>query len=339
MKKKILFILLTCILIGTTSLNTMATPISSSQCPSNNPYHILVNKQNSLSSSYKPSNLVIPNVTFQTPGNIEKNYMEATAAKALEELFAAAKAQNIRLVAISGYRSYTRQATLYKNAVSTYGKTQMGTAKPGQSEHQTGLAMDVNSISQSFEYTKEGQWLAQNAHQYGFIIRYPKGKTKITGYMYEPWHIRYVGKELASYCYTNNLTLEEVERCCTQDKPLEVIIQSPSHPEGMRYHLIKREHVTYIKARDLIANVGGYVSANNQVVTLTSNQHQLLFTQDNQQVLLNTVPVILSHAPILVNQSYYVPMRSTLKLLDFNLDFIDSKTLYITNSRIFDVTI
>ena len=133
MKKKILFILLTCILIGTTSLNTMATPISSSQCPSNNPYHILVNKQNSLSSSYKPSNLVIPNVTFQTPGNIEKNYMEATAAKALEELFAAAKAQNIRLVAISGYRSYTRQATLYKNAVSTYGKTQMGTAKPGQS--------------------------------------------------------------------------------------------------------------------------------------------------------------------------------------------------------------
>lgn len=75
--------------------------------------------------------------------------------------------------------------------------------------------MDLNSVSQSFEYTAEGQWLKNNAHFYGYIIRYPKNKTEITGYIYEPWHVRYVGKELAAYCYTNDLTLEEVMSCCS----------------------------------------------------------------------------------------------------------------------------
>ena len=88
-------------------------------------------------------------------------------------------------------------------------------ATPGFSEHQTGLAIDVsadsvnNRLDESFGDSTEGKWLAENAHLYGFIIRYPKDKTKITGYSYEPWHIRYVGKPLAKYIYENNLCLEE----------------------------------------------------------------------------------------------------------------------------------
>lgn len=198
-------------------------------CPNEHIYHQLVNSSHALEPDYFPSNLVIPKVTFQSPGNIEKNYMEATAAKALEEMFADARQDNIHLVAISGYRSYSRQATLYQNAIRTYGIFQTGTAKPGYSEHQTGLAMDVNSISQSFQYTKESEWLEENAHHYGYIIRYPKDKTDITGYIYEPWHLRYVGVELATYCATNKLTLEEISSCCLSDsssKPKKTTLSS-----------------------------------------------------------------------------------------------------------------
>ena len=185
----------------------------------NNPYYIVVNKQNAVGQDYKPDNLVIPNVKFAEAGVLEKKHMEATAARNLELLFKAAAKDNIHLVAVSGYRSYNRQKTLYNNYVKQYGQaaTDRFSAKPGHSEHQTGLAMDVSSKSvsyqlvQKFAETKEGQWLAKHAHEYGFIIRYPKDKEHITGYMYEPWHIRYVGKELATYLYTNHLTMEEMD--------------------------------------------------------------------------------------------------------------------------------
>jgi len=176
----------------------------------NNPYHILVNKENALDPTYVPDELVIPNVRFANYGDIEKNHMEKKAAEALENMFSAAKLENIDLIAISGYRSYERQKNLYYNAVRRLGIDQMSSAKGGHSEHQTGLAMDLNSLSQSFANTKEGLWLAENCYKFGFIIRYPEGKSEITGYIYEPWHIRYVGLELAEYCTLNNLALEEV---------------------------------------------------------------------------------------------------------------------------------
>ena len=101
--KKSAYILSLSLLIGTLNLHAATVP-QFEKCGLNNPYHLLINKDNPLSSNYKPDNLVIPNVTFETPGNIEKNYMEATAATALEQLFDAAKAENIRLVALSGYK-------------------------------------------------------------------------------------------------------------------------------------------------------------------------------------------------------------------------------------------
>lgn len=180
---------------------------------------VLVNKQFSLPGDYTPPDLVRPKVPFSFgEQDIEKSYMRKEAAGALEKMFASAKQEQIELFAVSGYRSYKRQEEIMNNQIVTAGsfeKAAQAVAPPGQSEHQTGLTMDISAESvqfdllQSFETTKEGQWLANNAHKYGFILRYPKGKENVTKYMYEPWHFRYVGVKAAEEIFRNGWTLEE----------------------------------------------------------------------------------------------------------------------------------
>ncbi|MDG3044442.1 M15 family metallopeptidase [Bacillus sp. B6(2022)] len=110
----------------------------------------------------------------------------------------------MRLTAFSTFRSYDRQRVLYNNYVASHGKKQADrfSARPGYSEHQTGLAFDIGGVNSkhwaedSFANTKEAKWLAKHAHEFGFIIRYPKGKEKVTGYQYEPWHLRYLGSKM-----------------------------------------------------------------------------------------------------------------------------------------------
>ena len=147
----------------------------------------------------------------------EKKQLRKEAALALEEMFRSSKANGINIYAVSGYRSYARQASIFDANVRKYGfeRANQTSAKPGQSEHQTGLAMDITSasvnygLSQSFGATKEGKWVYENAHKFGFIIRYQKGKESITGYQYEPWHLRYVGIKAAKEIKDRNITLEE----------------------------------------------------------------------------------------------------------------------------------
>lgn len=178
---------------------------------------VLVNRVYLLPSTYIPANLVEPNVKFNFSYSADKRKMRKVAATALEKLFQAGEQNGIELYGISAYRSYARQKQIYDRNIATRGQaaTDAVSAKPGSSEHQTGLTIDVSAksvnfrLDQSFGDTKEGIWLSRNAHLYGFIIRYPYGKTKITGYSYEPWHIRFVGKTVATYLYENKLTLEE----------------------------------------------------------------------------------------------------------------------------------
>ena len=178
---------------------------------------VLVNKELSLPSDYIPSDLVVPNVSYSFDYYDEKKLMRKEAADALEELFQGAQADGFSLRGVSAYRSYDRQYEIFTNNVKKLGfdHTVKYSAIPGYSEHQTGLAIDVSSkavnyrLDASFGSTKESDWLTKNAHLYGYIIRYAQDKTAITGYSYEPWHIRYVGKELAAYLYENNLALEE----------------------------------------------------------------------------------------------------------------------------------
>lgn len=180
--------------------------------------YILVNKEMFLPPDYVPDDLVRPDVRFVFGDeDVEKSYLRKEAAEALEKMFEAAEAEGIFLYASSGYRSYKRQEAIFQNKVSQVGEEAAleVVAYPGQSEHQTGLAMDITSesnqfqLTESFENTPEGKWLAENAHKFGFILRYPKGKEGITGYSYEPWHFRYVGVEYATIIYENQWTLEE----------------------------------------------------------------------------------------------------------------------------------
>lgn len=178
---------------------------------------VYVNKEYALPKKYVPEELVTPNVFFNLIYYDQRTLMRPEAAQALEKLFAAGEREGYFFTAVSGYRSYDRQRNIFKNNIATKGKdyTLQYSAVPGTSEHQTGLAIDVSTeslkhlLSTRFAETPEGVWLADNAHRFGYIIRYPKGKAKVTGYAYEPWHIRYVGKGLAKYLYENELTLDE----------------------------------------------------------------------------------------------------------------------------------
>lgn len=179
--------------------------------------HILVNKERNLPKDYKPWDLVVPNVKFSFEEKLEKRYLRQEAADALEILFEGASQDGITLYAVSGYRSYATQDGLFNRKANAVGFEEANklVAVPGQSEHQTGLSMDVSSksvgfsLTEDFAHTDEGIWLKNNAHKYGFIIRFPQDKTDITGYSYEPWHIRYLGTDLATEVYESGLTLEE----------------------------------------------------------------------------------------------------------------------------------
>lgn len=177
---------------------------------------ILVNKHNRAPAV--PVALVKPDVRPTKESVSENIYMQPVAARALEELFDGALDEGITLYATSGFRSYSTQKAIFERKLDTMSEkaANASVAKPGYSEHQTGLAMDVEGHSslgsgliQDFGETPEGKWLAENCHKYGFIIRYPKGKTDITGYVYEPWHIRYVGKEAAAEITALDVTFEE----------------------------------------------------------------------------------------------------------------------------------
>lgn len=179
---------------------------------------LVVNKKRPLTpQTYTPPDLVTPDVPLRVPGN-ESMQMRASAAEALISMFAEAKSGNVPMMVSSGYRSYGFQSTLYNKYVRDQGQAAADaqSARPGYSEHQTGLSVDVEPLDKSCEVercfadTGAGKWVAANAYMYGFIIRYPEGKIGITGYEYEPWHLRYVGVELAAAMREQRVqTLEE----------------------------------------------------------------------------------------------------------------------------------
>ena len=154
--------------------------------------------------------IMIANKTYSLPPDYDPG-IHKEAADALEQMQSAAKAEGLDLFVISGYRSYQRQEEVYAGWVSLDGVEQADTysARPGHSDHQTGYTFDLNSCDDSFTYTPEAKWLAGHCAEYGFIIRYPKGKEAYTGYVYEPWHVRWVGKEKAKILTESGLSLEE----------------------------------------------------------------------------------------------------------------------------------
>lgn len=178
---------------------------------------LLVNKQFSLPKDYKPDELVFPNIDYIFADKLDKRKLRKEAAGAIETLFAGAEQDQIILLGVSAYRSNATQKALFERYVKRDGEAKARTysAVPGHSEHETGLAIDVTggdgkcAAEDCFGDTKEAAWLDEHAAEYGFIIRYPEGKQDITGYKYEPWHLRYVGTTVAQEIAEQGITLEE----------------------------------------------------------------------------------------------------------------------------------
>ncbi len=177
----------------------------------------LVNKERAIPIDYESSELIktaLPTRTNSTPN--EKRVRKIIEGP-LTQLFADAQKDGHALMIGSAYRSADTQEQLFNTYVARVGYDQANrySAHPGHSEHQTGLAVDISTVSQQcylaecFIGTADGLWLAENAYKYGFTLRYPKGKEDITGYNFEPWHYRYVGIDLATALHTSGLTLDQ----------------------------------------------------------------------------------------------------------------------------------
>ncbi len=175
---------------------------------------VLVNKLHAVSKYYEPTDMVAINGNYTTNQGLE---MKEDAYKAFKKMRKAARADGIYFKICSAYRTYETQKWLYKNYLNTMGRElrDIRSAAPGRSEHHTGYAIDLVTkstgwtLTQDFAKTGEGKWIKKNCAKYGYIIRYPKGKTDITGYDYEPWHLRYVGVDVAKEITKQGITLEE----------------------------------------------------------------------------------------------------------------------------------
>lgn len=177
----------------------------------------IVNKNRALPKGYVPPDLIVPSVKLRLGKDAEQMQFAGQAEIALNEMFAAAQKDGVTLVLGSGYRSEALQKEFYDSYVAKDGKEAADkySAVPGTSEHQTGLAFDATNISEKchleicFADSPEGQWIKNNSYKYGFIVRYLEGKESVTGYQYEPWHLRYVGPELAAELQKTGQTMEE----------------------------------------------------------------------------------------------------------------------------------
>lgn len=176
-------------------------------------YLMLTNKTLALRYDYVPETTKVVSVD-----STKTIYLETNTAQAMEEMFKAALEDGIRLVLVSGYRDFDYQNMLFERKVASIGYEDANkiVARPGESEHQTGFVADIScssvgfSLVEDFDLTPEYDWLAENAADFGFILRYLEDKVDITGYTYEPWHYRYVGDvEIAKFITANHLTLEE----------------------------------------------------------------------------------------------------------------------------------
>ncbi len=196
---------------------TTTIPFASGNLPSSNDNYVLGKSPKGytievINGVTYVDGILIANKTYPLPSDYAPGFNQE-ANKAYDLLRQGALKEDFNIYTLNSYRSYIDQKIIYNDYVARDGQLMADTysARPGYSEHQSGLAIDVNSLDQNWENTPEGKWLSANCYKYGFIIRYPKGKEDITGYMYEPWHIRYVGKDLAEKLYNNGnwLTLEE----------------------------------------------------------------------------------------------------------------------------------
>ena len=283
-------------------------------------HDVLVNKYNYLSTSF------VPELTRMASRYASYTaYMEPTAYEWFTKMADDAQKDGIWLYCVSAYRSYSYQRTLYQRYVKQSGQERADTfsARPGYSEHQTGLAVDINTASTSahFENTKQYRWLTEHCWEYGFILRYPEGKEHITGFQFEPWHYRYVGQELAQAVHESSLTYDEY----VASLPAADLPQVQSVALGVQEIALHRAAVTlngthYLTAEDL-ANVLGMslqITSDGQAI-LSAPGFYLATTRDNTTAQLNGGEITLAHAPIVQGGDLLLPLEDLVPLLGLEI--------------------
>ncbi|MFO7152160.1 MAG: M15 family metallopeptidase [Bacillota bacterium] len=243
---------------------------------------ILVNRSHPAGKDFYNPNMI--NIAKKLPSTKSELMLDREAAEALAELFDAAKSDGIKnLTVVSGYRSYSYQEGLFKRKVDFYknqGKSSEEAkalaatvvAIPGTSEHQTGLAIDLASranlgLEQGFENTPEGRWMRENAHKFGYILRYGKDKQSITKIIYEPWHFRYVGKPHSEIIYKNDFCLEEYIDYLKASKKIEYT--SEDNKKFFIYYIEGAGNVDEIEVWAYTGQVVGLSSDNSGGLILT----------------------------------------------------------------------
>lgn len=287
---------------------------------------LLVNKKHALPPDYRPP-------------IAQGAMLYAPAQKAFLEMQRAAKKAGLNLLIVSGYRSYDYQKQLFDQYRARFGnRAKEFSAVPGQSEHQSGLAADIGEASyldltleQSFANTKAGKWLAANSTDYGFILRYTKGDDKRTGYMYEPWHFRYVGKKVAKEMKALKIKTLEDYLGVTDGAGRQ--IASPRYYRVANHDPLKKIKVFHIAGRNYLLL--------NDFMTLANDEHAMLYIEshDENQYILSTVKPETALGTKLVlkpqksGQRTAIPIQTKLKLNGIALEsqayFIDHN-LYIS---------
>ena len=234
---------------------------------------VLVNKYNNLPADYVPQLEVLG-------ADYGRGSLRPQAAAQFRAMADAARAEGLTLKSVSAYRSYATQRATYNRYLTQYSQTLVDTfsARPGHSEHQTGLALDINaaSVKAHFEATPEFAWLQENCARFGFLLRYPQGKDAITGYRFEPWHYRYVGTEIATRCMEQGLTYEEYA-AALPNTPAPVLTLDGHPLEGVE--LLALEGVLYLSPFRLAQALGWPVTQDRGAVILSPEGKSLtLFT-------------------------------------------------------------
>lgn len=288
-------------------------------------HDVLVNKYNYLSSTFTPE-LVRLGSRYAS----YTAYLEPTAYQWFAKMVDDAQKDGVWLYCVSAYRSYSYQRTLYQRYVKQSGQALADTfsARPGYSEHQTGLAVDINTASTSahFENTAQYRWLSEHCWEYGFILRYPEGKEQITGFQFEPWHYRYVGQELALAIRDSGLTYDEY----MASLPTDTLPQAQSavlmeHSVSLTRAAVYLNTTHYLTAEDLSAVLGLSCTVTAEgAITLSAPGLELSLTRDSSAARLNGAEVNLDHVPFVQSGDLLLPLEDLAQLLELEVSQDDT---------------
>lgn len=279
-------------------------------------HDVLVNKYNYLSTTFQPQ---LVRLGSRYAGYTA--YLEPTAYEWFAKMVDAAQADGVWLYCVSAYRSYSYQRTLYQRYVNQSGQTAADTfsARPGFSEHQTGLAVDINTASTSahFEHTAQYRWLVEHCWEYGFILRYPEGKEHITGFQFEPWHYRYVGLELAQAVHASGLTYDEyVATLPSGDLPQARYAVLSGDPVPLRRAAVSLNGTHYLTVQDFADTLGlSCILTAEGSAQLRAAGMELSVTRDSKNALLNGGQAALAHAPMVQNGELLLPAEDLVQLM------------------------